>query len=340
MAVTIKQIADHAGLSVPTVSRILNNDSQLFRAETRDKVLKSASELGYRPNSYRMALRTKRFNSIGLLFTADTSLSCLSCETQTALLGELARRNQHLVAGQAGLSAAIDDATLPKMLREWSVDGLLIDTTAATPLAVEELIHRTKIPAIWLNSRRDADCVYPDEFAGAKAGVERLLDLGHRRVMYLDLGDRGRHFGPDRQAGYEAAMKAAGLTPQALTPAPVEKADRAAFLSEWIRANRGRDFPTAVFCSGVDQAMPLYVAAVQAGLSVPRDLSILTIHDQSADALGLRLTQMRLPAAELALVGLTALDEKILNPTVDVPPCAVPLIYEEGATLAPVKKGS
>ena len=110
------------------------------------------------------------------------------------------------------------------------------------------------------------------------------------------------------------------------------------FLMDWIAASRGRDFPTAVFCGGVDHAMPLYVAAIQAGLSVPRDLSILTIHDQSTDALGLRITQMRLPSAELARVGLTALDEKILNPTVDVPPCAVPLIYEEGATLAPVKK--
>jgi LacI family transcriptional regulator len=337
VAITIKQIAERAGLSVPTVSRILNNDAELFRPETRDKVLAAARELGYRPNSYRMALRTKRFNSIGLLFSADPSLSVLSHETQCVLLQELQRRDQHLVAGQAGKPTSNGDgdgeASLPKMLREWSVDGLLIDAAAAASPAVEELIHRTSIPAIWLNVKRPSDCVYPDELAGAREGTERLLKLGHTRIIFMELGHHGA---PDRQAGYEAAMKTAGLSPRIVAPDPVDECNRAAFLSDWIGAHRGPDFPTAIFCGGVDTAMPLYLAASRAGLDVPDDLSILAIHDRCADGLGVRLSVMCLPAADVALLGLKALDEKIADPNKDLPPCAVPLRYEEGATVGGV----
>jgi LacI family transcriptional regulator len=336
VAITIKQIAERAGLSVPTVSRILNNDAELFRPETRDKVLTAARELGYRPNSYRMALRTKRFNSIGLLFSADPCLSALSHETQCVLLQELHRRDQHLVAGQAGTAVSNGDghgeASLPKMLREWSVDGLLIDGAAAASAAVEELIQRTSIPAIWLNVKRATDCVYPDEFAGAREGTERLLKLGHKRIMFMDLA---HHRASDRQAGYEAAMKAAGLSPRVVAPDPVDRCDRAVFLSDWIGAHRAPDFPTAIFCSDVDTAMPLYVAACRAGLDVPGDLSILAIHDRHADCLGVRISIMCLPAADVALQGLKALDEKIADPNTALPPRSLPLRYEEGATMSP-----
>lgn len=340
MAITIKQIAERAGLSVPTVSRILNNDAELFRPETRDKVLAAARELGYRPNSYRMALRTKRFNSIGLLFSADPCLSALSHDTQCALLQELHRRDQHLVAGQAGKPISngnghgdgLGESSLPKMLREWSVDGLLIDGAAAASAAIEELIQRTSIPAIWLNVKRAADCVYPDEFAGAREGTERLLKLGHKRIMFMDLGHHGA---PDRLAGYEAAMKTAGLAPRVAAPDPVDERNRAAFVSEWIGAHRTPDFPTAIFCSGVDTAMPLYVAASRAGLDVPRDLSILAIHDRCADQLGMRISVMCLPTTDVALRGLTALDEKIADPNTATPPRSLPLRFEEGATTSP-----
>ena len=337
MAVTIKQIAERAGLSVPTVSRILNNDGELFRPETRDKVLTAARDLGYRPNSYRMALRTKRFNAIGLLFTADPTLTGLSCDTQCALLRALQRRNQHLVAGQASSDDSTGEAALPKMLREWSVDGLLIDTAAAAPLEVEQLIRRTAIPSIWLNTKRDVDCVYADEEQGAAHGTRELLSLGHKRVMYLDLGDRGHASPPARRAGYEAAMQSAGLPPRHLIPEPLDDAHRVAFVSKWLASVSAADRPTAILCAAATHAMPLYIAAMKAGLSVPEDLSILTIHDQASCGLGVQLTMMRLPSAELAGEGLTALDQKIAHPHMELPPQAVQLIFEKGTTIAHAK---
>ncbi len=342
MAVTIKQIAERAGLSVPTVSRILNNDAELFRVETREKVLSAARELGYRPNSYRMALRTKKFNSIGLLFPAHRSDSRLSHHTLCSLREELQKRNQHLVAGQATLhngdlgkeQNGDGDAMLPKMLREWSVDGLLIDSLYATPPHVQEMISHTKIPAIWLNVKQDADCVYADEFNGAKQATEILIKKGHQRIFYLDHGALDPS--GQRQEGYLAAMKTAGLSTHVFGAENTPKSERAAYFLEWIGKNRGANFPTAIFCENVELAGPFYLAATWAKISIPKDLSILTIHDHDCDTLGISMSAMRLPAKELAIQGLAALDEKIKLPTADVPPKALPLVYEEGTTVGPV----
>ena len=346
MAVTIKQIAERAGLSVPTVSRILNNDSELFRAATRDKVLKAAKDLGYRPNSYRMALRTKRFNSIGLLYPTTAANSLLSYHTFYTLREELQRRNQHLVAGQAShhivkseeadVENGDGESHLPKMLREWSVDGLLIDSIHAAPVRVQELISRTKIPAIWLNAKRPSDCVYADEFTGAKRGTEILIGKGHSRISFIE---NGKHDPTgERHAGYAAAMKAAGLTPNFFGPSSIPTSERAVFFQQWIEKFRGSAFPTAYFCDHSDLAASFYLAAMWSKLSVPKDLSILTFHDHLCDTLGFPMSAMRLPAAELALQGLTALDEKIKKPEVEIAPRALPITFEQGTTIGPPPK--
>ena len=334
MAVTIKQIAELAGLSVPTVSRILNNDGEPFRQETRDTVLKAAQEMGYRPNSYRMALRTKKFNVMGLLFCSDPSQSVISRHTHFALLDELHKQNKHLLAGQFCGDTHNADELLPKMLREWSVDGVLVDTAAAMSSEVEHWMERTHIPAIYLNSRREANCVYADERAGAREATERFLKLGHGRVMYLNLGGGTAASRNESKAGYEAAMKAAGLQARELVDPSVLPGERLAFIADWIASQPRKSLPTAILCGDVGCAMPLYVAARLANLDVPNDLSIIAIHDTLGEALGIRLSTMCLPTSRLATVALETLDRRIAAPTKDIPPIPLSLRYEEGATVS------
>jgi LacI family transcriptional regulator len=335
VAVTIKQIAERAGLSIPTVSRILNSDSQLFRPETRERVHKAARDLGYRPNSYRMALRTKRFNAIGLLCNAQRVRDHVFPDSIRALLGELHRRNQHLVAGDVPDEALKDDASLPKLLREWSVDGMFVAYVAAAPRKMIELIDRNRIPTIWFNARREADCVYPDDFVGAREGTARLLRLGHQRIAFMDLTDDGHYSHADRRAGYEVAMTDAERAPILLVPPLVAPSARGTLIGQWLRdLSRSRAAPTAVLCYEADVAVPLYVAALQAGLRVPQDLSILTFHDEAVDIAGPRISVMSLPATEMAIAGLEALDQKIADPARPLPPRPLALKYQEGMTVA------
>jgi LacI family transcriptional regulator len=334
VSVTIKQIAHLAGLSVPTVSRILNNDSELFRPETREKVLQAARELGYRPNSYRMALRTKRFNAIGLLLGSAQVDGVVSGSLMRALLGDLHSRNQHLLVGQISDDASQPESAAPKMLREWSVDGMLMLCDGAPPLAVEKLIGDNKIPAIWLGARRPSDCIYSDDEGGAREATQRLLKIGHKKIAFVSLGGdadaRAAH-----QAGYESAMKDEAMPRQLIAPKqPVPQAVRFDYLSDWLRTHQ-KESPTAVLCAGRSEAVAFFAAALAAGKSVPQDVSIIAIHGEPVEDAGQRITTMVLPGSEMALQGLAALAEKISHPERDSPSRALPMVYAEGATLAP-----
>ena len=335
MSVTIKQIAAVAGLSVPTVSRILNNDTELFRPETREKVLKAARDLGYRPNSYRMALRTKRFNAIGLLLGTKQIDGIASGGVMRTLLAELHGRNQHLLVGEVPECQVEGTEAAPKMLREWSVDGMLMHCDENPSHVVDQLIRDNKIPTVWFNSRRETDSVYPDDRDGARDATERLIRLGHKNVAFVDLGGSPDAARVERRAGYEAAIQQGGAVTQLVTPGhAVPQADRLDYLSNWLRTHRETS-STAALCAGRGEASALFTAAVSNGLSVPRDLSIIAIHDEPLDDPGQRITTMVLPESEMALQALAALAEKITDPGRTAPSRALPLSYHEGATLAP-----
>jgi LacI family transcriptional regulator len=362
VTVTLKQVAEHAGQSLSTASRILNNEPHLFKPETREKVLNAARLLGYRP-----AVRNTRLNAIGLLM-ADAHRQILP-DSLHWLLRELHARNQHLMIGEMpdesddrchnGQShdapedddndtPSLHDRSVPKLLREWAVDGLLIyDGGAAVvdpplPPRMMRLIRRNRVPTVWLNTRRRYDCVFADYHYGAREATQRLLRLGHRRTLFIDLDDDdGARTHTDRRGGYESAARRAGVTPHTLI-APTPASERATLLAQWLRERRARrDVPTAILCAQPATALPLYLATTRARLLVPRDLSILTMHDPHREdeavlkSTGTAISNMRLPAFELAREGLRALDAKMERPRHSLPPRALRLVYNEGMTVAP-----
>lgn len=342
VSVTIKQIAQRAQLSVPTVSRILNNDSELFRPETREKVWSAAHELGYRPNSYRMALRTKRFGAIGLLVGQRQIEGSISAAVLRSLLVEMHARSQHLLVGEVPPhtpgNGELAVAGAPKMIREWAVDGLLMDCEKNAPGGVDKLIRDYKIAAIWLNSRDDDDCVYPDDRQGAREATERLIRSGHRAIAFVSLDGRTQ-LDPalaERLEGFESAVYGGAATAHRLIPNDrVPPADQLDLLLEFLRTHSDGNRPTAALCCGRRAATAMFAAALASGLSVPKDFSIIAIHDEPVDDPGRRITTMCLPSSEMALQGLAALIDKISEPTRPMPSRAIPLTYCDGATLSP-----
>lgn len=331
MSVTIKQIAQRAGLSVPTVSRILNHDSTLFRAETREKVLKAARDLGYRPNSYRMALRTKKFNAIGLL-CPEMAACPVGRAGLDALVTEMHRSNQHLVIGRSPSTAAglgTDDAVTPKMLREWSVDGMLVPCPIEPLNELLELIRRNKIPTIFLHCKRSTDAVYADLAGGVRKAVEHLLSLGHKRIAFSNLSARQV---TEEYAGYRAAMQAAGLAVQSVTQQHVPAAEHFNFAVKFLRAADHR--PTAAICAHADDAMTLHTAAISVGLTVPRDLSLVALSDATVVGTGVPIATVAKPDADVCRRGLEALSQKMADPSSEVAPRIVPTVFHEGATMA------
>ncbi len=314
---TLKSIAARCGLSAQTVTCVLNGKAHLFRPETRERVLKAAAELAYRPNAAAKAMRSGRFDCVALVLSPRSVDSSLFSDFLRGVDGALVSAGLHLVHAPLPEGWNGDDSG-PKILGQRLADGLLVNFNAGIPQAVVDGIGRTGLPAVWVNCRRPSACVHPDDLGAGRMATEHLLKLGHRRIAYLDEGYGALtpevHYSTrDRQAGYVEAMRAAGLPPQVIRSAtPLPSARRLASALAWLRA---KDRPTAIVAYSPTDALPvLHAATAVLRLRVPQDLALVTIDDQIADQSGVALTTVVIPRYELGRAAVAMLLERIAQP--------------------------
>jgi LacI family transcriptional regulator len=330
-------------LAQSTVSHVLNGrgDELGIRAETQLRVRETAKSLGYMPNVSARAMRSGRFGAAALIQSAHRVY--LPTGLLFGLTEELNRRQMRLMVAESA-DAQIDEAVyLPTVMRELSVDGLLINVLLDVPSSLLQSIHTLRVPAVWINTDGPADCVYPDDFRGALAATKHLLKLGHHNIGFIKAGpadERPFHYSTRaRRSGYEKAMKTARQQPRLfhLSPAPVwEKGlmeDRR--VDDAIALLKSRDRPTALIAYEMDTALPILLAARTLGLRVPGDLSLLMFHDGFEPFVGVAITTMLLNTGRLGTEAVVMLEEKIQNPDVALPPRAVKESLFEGATCGP-----
>ena len=221
MTVTLKRIAEHCGLSLQTVGAVLGSRAHLFRPETRERVLRAAAQLGYRRNSAAKAMRSGRFACAALVLSDNPWRSTLFREQVAGMDHALTAAGMHLAHALIPEHDLREHGRVPKILGELMADGLLINYTTGIPPALDRVMAKHHLPAIWMNVRRDRDCVHPDDEGAGRLATEHLLALGHRRIAYVDYchatGQPDQHYSAaDRQTGYAAAMRAAGLAPRVI----------------------------------------------------------------------------------------------------------------------------
>lgn len=333
---TLTDIAERAGVSFNTASRILNQGYVGTRSDAvrrAERVRLVAKEMGYRPNTMARAMRSGRFDAVGLLQGTPNASHWLPLSTQNAIRRELDGDNMSLTMD----ALTLEHEQTPRILREGCVDGLLVTALGETAQRLRPHVERANLPAVWLNQKFDWDCVYPDDVQGARLATEHLLKLGHTRVAFVQ-----RHLNPlpdhysfkDRPLGYSLAMEAAGLASQIL---PAEgKTDPAeslqALTMRWLdRADR----PTAVVTYESDIATTVCGAAYRIGLRVPEDLSIVGISELPIDSLGIRITTCRIPGHELGLAAVRMLREKMKTGESVKAMALGDYIWSEGITTAP-----
>jgi LacI family transcriptional regulator len=317
--VTVKEIAATAGYSVRTVCRVLNSDSAgPHRQKTREAVLAAARQLGYMPNAQAQAMRLGRTHAVALLLSSEEDRSHLPGGMFGGIAGALAEHDLSLVVTELRDRDPDGPTEAPRVLRQLMVDGLLVNYTHNIPKSLVSMIRSHRLPSVWINSRAEADCVYADDFNSAWRATEHLLSVGHRHVAYVDFhNDFTRpvlHYSvTDRQRGYEQAMLNAGLDPVVVREeGPLEAPDRAAAARQWLLA---RGEVTAAVTYSPWTLMPLWLAATtQLGLSVPRDLSLITFSDNVILEMGVGATTMLLPEPELGHAAVEMLLRKIESP--------------------------
>src|SRR4028119_1844024 len=243
---TLEEIAREAGVSRYTVSNVLrgrNKENWACTAERAERIRGIAERLNYRPNAAAVATATGRFGAVGLLVSRRHPHGALLNTLLYSIRHHLTERELHLTLGDLPDESLTDEAYVPRILREWSVDGLLINYISGIPDKMLELIQRYQIPSIWLNAKLESDCVYPDDFEAAQRACHYLQDMGHRRIAYVDYSSSDHSSTVDRRNGYLLAMRSAQLQPQIVSNAREIPQARWLDLScEWLRL---ADRPTA-----------------------------------------------------------------------------------------------
>jgi DNA-binding LacI/PurR family transcriptional regulator len=293
---SIRDVAQRAGVSVATVSRVLNASARVAPSKAAE-VHRAIEDLGFRPNSVARALSLGRTGTVGVVAPFFTHWGTLG--RLRGITDRVAAEDYDLMIFDVETPKQREDA-LVKLARRDRVDGLLV---VSVPLADDEVsrLRRDALPAVLVDVAHPAlSRVTIDDVAGGRIAAEHLIQRGHTRIGFVgDLPDNPLGFTSSeyRLAGYRDALTAAGLAmDERLIRRGVHGRETARALAGELLA--GPEPPSAVFAASDTQAIGVLEAAAAAGLEVPGELAVVGFDDvELAGILG--LTTVRQPLAQI-----------------------------------------
>lgn len=298
MAITIKDIGRIAGVSHSTVSRALRGSS-LIPASTSERIRKIADELGYTASAIGRGLVNGRTEAIGVVVT---SIADPFNGEVVAGLEEAANRHGYSVILATSQASPQREMSVVRGFQSRRVDGIIVASSRVGP-QYSSMLAQLQIPVVLLNNQHPDNLGYAvsiDNTKGAFDATTHLLKLGHRDIAYL--GDKlGLHSDTERKEGFRAAMREAGVrVPPQFFLSGDGKMDRAVEMARaFLTADRRA---SAVVCYNDVSALGVMMAAKQAGLMLPRDLSVTGFDDiQFAGLVTPSLTTIRQPKKRLGL---------------------------------------
>lgn len=301
MKVSIFDVAKKSGLSVVTVSRVLNNAPSV-REKNRDKVLQAMKELNYQPNAAARSLARGKTGIIGL------TLSTLHDSFFDAVVKEISDRlEEHGYFLALSIVTGNEESMHHRlMLQEDRVDGVIM----LSPLGEDESMFELKkrnIPFVMLDNQQPSPSVpsvIVDNFKGGYEATRHLIELGHTRIAHI----AGQQFflsSRERERGFRQAMTEAGITPFALEQGVFQIKSGHEIASKWIAAGT---LPSAVFAADDYIALGVMDAFKNAGILIPNDVSVVGFDDQIiASEFHPMLTTVRQPAERIGRLGVELL---------------------------------
>ncbi len=281
MKPTIKDVAKLAGVSVQTVSNVINNNTERFSAETRARVLDAIAKLNYQPNR---AAQYMRSGVIGILALAIPDIGNPYFAEIAREIIDAAKERGYTVLIEHTAGQAENEHLLLGGSRAQLVDGVILDPVAIT----EDEIRRANVstPIVMLGERVTGqyyDHVMIDNVAAARLLTEHLLELGHRRIAILPVAEDSRNsLHRMRYQGYLEALQAAGIRPDpdliVSTLWPVLLTHHSGMTAMQELLARG-ELPDAVFCLNDLAALGAIKTLSQHGYRVPEDIAVVGFDD-------------------------------------------------------------
>lgn len=305
---TLRDVAREAGVSTTIASRVLNADPRVrAREDTREKIHEAAKRLGYVPHSLARSLRGAKTGAIGLVMHGlDSPINV------DVLRGAQARcaESGYVTLLAEAEELAQNDSQLHAFLTRGRLDGVILHSGYGQEDLLLEAISRS-VPAVLVNAEHDGSVptVRVDDDAAAALAVQHLLDLGHREIVYV-AGPTGSETSDRRESGYRGALEAAGLSevPDVVHADWSAKSGTAAADDLLDRVQ----LPTGVVVANAVTAAGLLSRLRAARIAVPRDLSVVAIHDSwFLEHLSVPLTTVRLPLQALGGAAARVLIEEI-----------------------------
>jgi DNA-binding LacI/PurR family transcriptional regulator len=322
MVVTLKAVAERAGVSRSAVSRTFTAGASVS-AKTRARVEKAANELGFAPNALASSLTTGRTKLIGLI--ANNFHNPLILEVFDLFTRGLQERGLRPLL--VNLSGATDPAASLRMLRQYSVDGVIVASSTLPP-SFAESFKEAGLPVVHAFGRYSAmpgvHVVGIDNVACGRMAAELLIQRGYRRVAFLG-GPETATSTQDRAAGFLAALGQESRVSASLSFASDYSFD--AGRTEMQRL-LGAAPAEAYFCGDDLLAVGALSAIEEAGLSVPGDVGLIGLNDMEMSRWQLiGLTTIRQPLPEIIEAAIelvvATIEKPDRHPEIRLFPCRV-----------------
>jgi DNA-binding LacI/PurR family transcriptional regulator len=302
--VDIRTVAERAGVSIATVSRVMNQVSSVD-AKLASRVLKAAKELSYTPNTQARALVSGRSRLIGLIVSEITNP--FFPELIQAFEASAVERGYEILIGSTNYSPERMTQCVRRMV-ERKVEGVAVMTFGMDEDLLQELSGRG-IPVVSVGSTsklESATSIEIDYRKGIREAVQHLAVMGHRDISFIS-GPLNLRAAKLRQTAYITAMAEIGVKVPASYMIKGDHTMEGGFAAALQLFDRAH-LPTAVICSNDMTAIGVLHAVSSRGLRVPKDISIIGFDDiHMAQFTVPPLTSVRMAGTDLATAACNAL---------------------------------
>jgi len=304
--ISITDVARLAGVSITTVSRIINKSSTV-KDKNRTKVLKAIKELNYQPSVVAQRLATGKSNVVALVIPRYEGIfySFYALELIRGI-GTLCE------ALKLDLLLHLTDSRTPINLR--GAGGIIFADIISNRFQLEEALKQN-IPCVVINNLvedLEVSCIAIDNRKGAEAAVNYLVGLKHKKIAHIT-GDLITQAAADRLEGYKLSLKRNNLNLRTdyILKTDYSRGQARQAAEKLIKMN---DPPTAVFVASDSMALEVIAVAKELGKEIPRDLSIVGFDDNPSGLYGpVALTTVKQPLIKMAEESVKQLNRLMAN---------------------------
>jgi LacI family transcriptional regulator len=302
MRITIKDVSRVAGVSIKTVSRVLNKEKYV-RDDTRKKVEAAVTALNFSPSLAARTLAGRRSFQIALIY--DNHSPYYIHAIQEGVWARCREEGVRMLAQPVDIASETLAQEIGGLIDETHVDGIILSSPVTdAPAALAEL-ERRGIPFVRISPGTNhalTSSVFMDDLQAADDLTTHLINEGHRRIGFV-MGHPNHMASDLRRDGYNRALDRAGIAydPDLIRPGLFDFASGLAAAEALIALPHP---PTAIFASNDDMAAGVLSYAHRVGLDVPQDLSVAGFDDTDlASLVWPPLTTIRQPTRALAYAG-------------------------------------